>query len=134
VTALGTSAAQQESTPPSTLDEATPQPSTQEPVQQPTLTAEEKALLEDPNAAYEREVISAIKDAMLDYSGTIRIGPDEWLTVAAHDNEHRNRLVPADRYDLLTIVLRIKGSDLAALRAERITREEALKRVQVSEY
>ena len=129
VTALGTSAAPQESTQPSTGDEAT-----QQPTQQPTLTAEEKALLEDPNAAYEREVISAIKDAMLDYSGTIRIGPDEWLTVAAHDNEHRNRLVPADRYDLLTIVLRIKGSDLAALRAERITRDEALKRVQVSEY
>jgi hypothetical protein len=101
---------------------------------EPTVTPEEKALLEDPNAAYEREVISALKDAMLDHSGPIRIGPDEWLTVAAHDNEHRNRLVPGDRYDLLTIVLRVKGSDLAAFRADRMSREEARQRVQVSEF
>jgi len=99
-----------------------------------TMTPEEKELLEDPNGAYEREVINALKDAMLDHSGPIRIGPDEWLTVAAHDNEHRNRLVPGDRYDLLTIVLRVKGSDLAAFRADRITRDEARKRVQFSEF
>jgi hypothetical protein len=99
-----------------------------------TLTPEEKALLDDPNAAYEREVITALKDAMLNHSASIRIGPEEWLTVAAHDNEHRNGLVPGDRYDLLTIVLRVKGSDLAAFRADRITQEEARKRVQVSEF
>jgi hypothetical protein len=100
----------------------------------PELTAEETALLEDPNGAYEREVINALKDAMLDHSGSIRIGPEEWLTVAAHDNEHRNRLMPGDPYDLLTIVLRVKGSDLAAYRADRMTLEEARKRVLVSEF
>jgi len=92
------------------------------------------ALLEDPSGAYEREVISALIDAMLDHSGPIRVGPDEWLTIAARDNEHRDRLVPGDPYDLLTIVLRIKGSDLAAFRAERITRDEARKRVEVREF
>ena len=101
---------------------------------EPALTPEEAKLLEDPNGAYEREVITALKDAMLEHSGPIRIGADEWLTVAAHDNEHRNRLAPADPYDLLTIVLRVKGSDLAAYRAERITLEEARKRVLVSEF
>ena len=101
---------------------------------EPTLTSEDAALIADPNAAYEREVISALKDAMLDHSGPIRLGPDEWLTVAAHDNEHRTRLAAGDRYDLLTIVLRVKGSDLAAFRADRITREEARKRVLVSEF
>ena len=104
------------------------------PERDPQLTPEDTALLEDPNGAYEREVITALKDAMLEHSGPIRIGPDEWLTVAAHDNEHRNRLAPGDSYDLLTIVLRVKGSDLAAYRADRIPLEEARKRVLVSEF
>jgi hypothetical protein len=97
-------------------------------------TDEEMALLEDPNGAYEREVINALKDAMLNHSGSIRVGPEEWLTIAAHDNEHRNRLMSGEAYDLMTIVLRVKGTDLAAFRADRITLEEARKRVQVSEF
>jgi hypothetical protein len=71
---------------------------------------------------------------MLDHSGPIGVGNDEWLTVAARDNEHRDRLVPGDPYDLLTIVLRIRGSDLAAFRADRISRDEARKRVEVREF
>jgi hypothetical protein len=108
--------------------EATPAPPPARP------TGEALALLEDPNGAYEREVIGALKDAMLNHSVAIRIGPDEWLTVAAHDNEQRNRLMPGEAYDLMTIVLRVKGSDLAAFRADRITLEEARKRVLVSEF
>ena len=104
------------------------------PQSQPPLTAEDAAMLEDPNGAYEREVIAALKDAMLEHSGPIRIGPDEWLTVAAHDNEHRTRLVSSEPYDLLTIVLRVKGSDLAAYRADRISLDEARKRVLVTEF
>jgi hypothetical protein len=60
------------------------------------------------------------------------IGPEEWLTVAARDNEER--LAPGDLYEVLTIVLRIKGADLAAFRAERLTREEARNRVEVREF
>jgi hypothetical protein len=104
------------------------------PTPTPQPTDEEMALLEDPNGAYEREVINALKDAMLNHSGSIRIGPEEWLTIAAHDNEHRNRLMSGESYDLMTIVLRVKGTDLAAFRADRITLEEARKRVQVSEF
>lgn len=95
---------------------------------------EDNTLMEDPSGAYEKEVVSALIDAMLDHSGPIRVGADEWLTVAARDNEHRDRLVPGDPYDLLTIVLRVKGSDLAQFRADRITREEARKRVEVREF
>jgi hypothetical protein len=105
---------------------------TQTPVAQPP--GEEIKLIEDPSAAYEKEIISALIDAMLDHSGPIGVGPDEWLTVAARDNEQRDRLVPGDAYDLLTIVLRVKGSDLAAFRADRITREEARKRVERREF
>jgi hypothetical protein len=68
---------------------------------------------------------------MLDYSGPLGIGPDEWLTIAARDAE--GPLNPGEPYDAVTIVLRIKGNDLAAFRADRITREEARKRVLVHE-
>jgi hypothetical protein len=94
----------------------------------------DETLLDDPNEAYTAAVKSALVDAMLDFSSTLRVGADEWLTIAARDNEHRDRLVPMDPYDTSTILLRIKGSDLAAFRAERITREEALKRVEVREF
>lgn len=100
----------------------------------PQLTPADEALLTNPSEVYEKEVIAALIDAMLDYSAPIGVGPDEWLTVAARDNEHRDRLMPGDSYDLMTIVLRIKGSDLAAFRTERITRDEARKRVEVREF
>ncbi len=102
--------------------------------QVPQLTAADEALLKNPSEVYEEEVIGALIDAMLDYSAPIGVGPDEWLTVAARDNEHRDRLMPGDAYDLMTIVLRVKGSDLAAFRADRLTREEARKRVEVREF
>jgi hypothetical protein len=89
------------------------------------------AMVKDPNALYTETVKNALIDAMLDYSGPMGVGPDEWLTVAARDAE--GPLNPNEPYDAVTIVLRIKGSDLAAFRAERITREEARKRVEVRE-
>ena len=98
------------------------------------LTPQDEALLTNPSKVYEDEVIGALVDAMLDYSAPIGVGPEEWLTVAARDNEQRDRLMPNEAYDLMTIVLRIKGSDLAAFRADRLTREEARKRVEVREF
>ncbi|MEQ1573713.1 MAG: hypothetical protein ABL993_05650 [Vicinamibacterales bacterium] len=90
-------------------------------------------LLTDPNAAYTREVKTALIDAMLENSGGLTIGADEWLTVAARDGEPGNRLVPGDAYDQTTAVLRVKGSDLAAYRAGRLTLEEARRAVQTGE-
>jgi hypothetical protein len=90
------------------------------------------SVLDDPFGAYESAVKQALIDAMLDHSGPLEIGSDEWLTVAARDNEDR-RLSPNNVYDLATIVLRIKGSDLAAFRSGRLTREEARAKVEVRE-
>ena len=89
------------------------------------------AIVKDPNALYTETVKNALIDAMLDYSGPMALGPEEWLTVAARDAE--GPLNPGEPYDAVTIVIRIKGSDLAAFRSERITREEARKRVEVRE-
>jgi hypothetical protein len=86
----------------------------------------------DPGASYTSEVKKALIDAMLDHSGPIAIGPEEWLTIAARDNEER--LTPADMYEVVTIVLRINGSDLAAFRADRLSREDARNTVEVKEF
>jgi hypothetical protein len=86
----------------------------------------------DPGEAYTNEVKQALIDAMLDHSGPIAIGPDEWLTVAAQDND--DRLTPGEISEAVTIILRIRGSDLVGFRSDRISRDEARKRVEVREF
>lgn len=87
--------------------------------------------LEDPGRAYTESVQRALVDAMIDYSAPMAVGHEEWLTVAARDNERRDRLAPQDPYEeVLTILLRVRGSDLAAYRAGRIDRDEVRRRVQ----
>src|SRR5262249_49107032 len=98
----------------------------------PALTAAALAWLNDPNGTYTTEVKEALIDAMLDYSGNLGLKPEEWLTVAARDNEPTDRLNPGD--DSGTIILRIKGSDLAALHSGKITPQEARKKVDIREY
>lgn len=88
----------------------------------------------DPNEAYTNAVTGAIVDSMLDYSGPLQIGPDEWLTVAARDYEGQRGMAPDAPYDLVTIVMRLKGSDIQAFRAGRLTRDEARKRVELREF
>jgi hypothetical protein len=92
-------------------------------------------VLKDPNRAYTEAVQRALIDAMIDYSTPMRIAPHEWLTVAARDNAPRDLFAPPDPFDeIVTILFRIKGEDLAAYRAGKIDREEAKKRVQVREF
>jgi hypothetical protein len=60
---------------------------------------------------------------------------DEWLTVAARDNERRDTLAPQNPYEeVVTVMLRIKGSDLAAYRSGAIDRDEARRRVSVKTF
>ena len=50
-------------------------------------------------------------------------------------HEPRDSLAPQDPLEeVVTFLLRIKGGDLAAYRAGRIDREEAMKRVQIREF
>lgn len=93
----------------------------------------DSAVLDDPNEGYTREVKSALMDAMLENSGLIRVAPDEWMMVALRSNA-RPDLSVTDNSDTHTILLRVKGSDLAAFRASQISQDEARKRVEVREY
>ena len=90
-------------------------------------------MMSDPNEAYTSAVKDALIEAMLDYSQALQVGADELLTVAARANDARG-LGADDQGEAMTIFLRIKGADLHALYAGRITRDEARKRVEVREY
>jgi hypothetical protein len=87
-------------------------------------------ILRDPEEAYRAEVQQALVEAMLDHSGPLALGPEEWLTIAARRNNDRPRLAPADT-DARTVVIRVRGDELAAFRTGRVTREEMLKRLDV---
>jgi len=95
------------------------------------VVAEPPAVVRDPGEVYETEVKAALIDAMLDYGAPLAIDADDWLTVAARDND--DRAVTSDLADTVTITLRLRGSDLAAFRAGRLTRDEARQRVEVKE-
>jgi hypothetical protein len=95
-------------------------------------TPEDLAWMQNPDGAYEMEVRDALIGAMLGYGSTLALRPDEWLTVAARDNQ--TVVVPGDLTETVTIILRIKGSDLAELIAGRLTEADARRRVEVREF
>ena len=86
-----------------------------------------------PREIYQTEIANALVSAIIDYPGSVGIGSAEWLTVAARESLLDRRLLdPNDT--AITVILRIKGSDLQALHDRTITREEGLKRVEVKHY
>jgi hypothetical protein len=97
--------------------------------------ARDNAWAKDPNRAYTEAVTRALVDAMIDYSAPMQIGADQWLTVAARDDEGRDTLAPPDPLEeVVTMIYRIKGSDLQEYRQGRIDRDEVRRRVQLSQF
>ena len=96
-------------------------------------TTETDAVLQDPGEAYTNEVRNALIDAIVVYSTPFSLAPTESLTVAARDQEG-TRLQPGDPYDATTVLLRARGSDLAAYRSGQIDKAEMRKRIEVKEY
>jgi hypothetical protein len=89
----------------------------------------------DPNRAYTEAVTRALVDAMIDYSTPMNIPAEQWLTVAARDDEGRDSLAPPDPLEeVVTMIYRIKGSDLQRYRSGQIDRDEVRKRVQVTQF
>jgi hypothetical protein len=86
----------------------------------------------DWSEEYHNEVRNQVVDAMLQYAGSLAIGPQEWLTVALRTNEDRPMVGPADGQ--FTMILRVRGDDLAAFRAGRYSKDEAVKHVQVGVF
>ena len=83
----------------------------------------------DPMALYTEAVKGALIEAMLDHSLQMKLAPEEWLTVAARDSEAP--LSPTSLSDAPTIVLRVKGSDLAVYHSDPARRDEIRAKVKV---
>ena len=92
------------------------------------------SVVDDPNGTYTREVSAAIIDAMIENSGPLPVSENEWLTVAARDNIRPDRLTPGDTSNITSIVFRIRGTDLAAYRAGKMTLEETRTHVEVKQF
>jgi len=87
--------------------------------------------IEDPFKSYIGNLSNSLAEVLVTYGGTIELAPDDWLTVAAR--EMQPRLMPGGSVET-AITLRIKGADLAALKAGRISHDDARKRVEIKEF
>lgn len=86
-------------------------------------------ILTNPAEVFRAEVMQSIVDALLDHSAPLGLGVDERLTVGVRRNEMRPR-IGLDT-NAQTVIACLRGSDLAAFRAGQISREDAIKRVEV---
>jgi hypothetical protein len=89
-------------------------------------------LTRSTNDLYTDAIKKALMEAMINHSSALMLSDDEWLTVAARDNA--GPTIPGTVDDRSGIILRIKGSDLAAFRANKLIRDEVLKKVEILEW
>lgn len=100
----------------------------------PDLGAAQRQLLGDPAEIYTNEVRGAVIDAMFDHSGPMNLGAAEWLTIGARDDLDP-RVLTGDPNDVpRTMIIRVRGADLAAFREGRLSRDEAIQRVEVTDF
>jgi hypothetical protein len=88
-----------------------------------------------PREIYQNEITDALVNVILDYPRSVGIAPNEWLTVAARESVVVDRrFVSGPSEAPMTVILRIRGSDLQSLREGKVTRDEAKKRVEIKQY
>jgi hypothetical protein len=98
----------------------------------PADAPDDQPIWRNPDLAYEDHVREALIAAMLEWGALLPLAPDEWLTVAARDNQ--DVIMPGAAPDVVTIILRVKGSDLADRLAGRVPLDELRRRVEVTEF
>jgi len=87
----------------------------------------------DPSEVYAMEIRDALANAMLDYTDSLPLAANEWLTVATTSSGNRGDS-PTDLPRGLGLMLRVRGNVLIALRQGEIARSEALSRIEYSEF
>ena len=80
---------------------------------------------EDLQAEYAAQIAAEVTAVILDHSEAILLGADDWLVVATVASFSPN--------DTKTM-LKIRGSDLIALRARELSREDTIKRIETGEF
>ncbi len=89
----------------------------------------------DPAEVYAAQIRDELAGVMLDHSGSLALGPDDWLTVAASGAASSWMGAAGSAASAATaMMLRIRGRDLAALRAGEISRSEAQNRIHAIEF
>ncbi len=101
-------------------------------IKMPATSVDALQAVMDTGQKYRNEVKLALAEAMLDFSKNLELGPDEWLSVAARGSE--GALTPGEIFQLNTVVLRVKGSDLVDYLAGRLTKEEARAKVELRQF
>ena len=96
------------------------------PAQTAAMAARSPEAVVNPDAHYVDAVKRQLVEAMVFYSNSMSLRPDEWLTVAAREAQE----APGQVDQPSTLILRVKGSDLAEFLAGRISRDEIRRRVQ----
>jgi hypothetical protein len=86
-------------------------------------------ILNDPREAFHNEVRQDVVDALLEYASSLGVAPTEWVSVALRTDDELPLVGPADNADF-TMVLRVRGSDLAASRTGALTKDAARERVE----
>jgi hypothetical protein len=99
----------------------------------PPVSPADMGILDDPAEAWRTEVRNTLIDAMIEMPGSVTVRAEEYIIVAARGVLSPDRLV-ADAGDARTMELKLKGSDLMAVRAGSISPEDARKRVIFREY
>jgi hypothetical protein len=112
-----------------TVGPATPARGPQEASPPPGQVVATTAPIPDPDTLYTEAVKNTLIDAMLDHSLQMNLGPDESLTVAARASD--GPLSPTGLSDSITIILRVKGSDLSVYHSDKTKREEILEKVKL---
>jgi hypothetical protein len=90
-------------------------------------------VLDNPEEAYREEVRVALIDAMLMFSKGIDIAPGEWLQVVAKRDDDQPRLAAVDT-EAATLSIRVHGADLTAFLGGQITKDEAIRRMEVKMF
>jgi VWFA-related protein len=83
---------------------------------------------EDLQAEYAAQIATEVTAVILDHSEAILLGADDWLVVATVASFSPND-TPG-----MKMMLKILGSDLIALRAGELSREDAIKRIETGEF
>ena len=83
----------------------------------------------DPQQLYLSALTATLTDTLLTYGAAMPLDDDEWLTVAARDGRRSygrgGSTIPS------SLVFRIRGRDLAAVRSGELSPEEARQRVEI---
>jgi hypothetical protein len=88
----------------------------------------------DLKGLYFNEITNALMDAILEHGSSVGVASDQWLTVAARESADRG-FMPNDPTDMaMTFILRIKGSDLQAVRERRLPKDEARTKIEIKKY